>query len=79
MGRTDTVRSCTSAALTFVKTMVNPAATVSNGMIVSKCALSARAPPLKTNIVHWSSSDITHRIVSLITPLATYQPASIKN
>ena len=36
MGRTDTVRSCTSAALAFVKTMVNPAATVSNGMIVSK-------------------------------------------
>lgn len=27
-GRTDTIRSSTNAALTFVKTMVNPASTV---------------------------------------------------
>ena len=29
LGRTDTIRSCTNAALTFVKTMVDPMATVS--------------------------------------------------
>ena len=48
-GRTDTVRSCTSAALAFAKTMTDPTATVSIGMDNNNvCALA-----FDLHIIYW--------------------------
>ena len=44
-GRTDVIRCCTNDALTFVKTMVNPAATVSV-LIISLSLLGFTVEPL---------------------------------